>query len=99
MGGAPNDQALSELWNRALRAGLISAAAMIAILLVLVGGRAALWSLPLAFAPLAAAVTPSAILREPIGLPTLSFYAGALAGGALLALIVTPSRREQGRRA
>ncbi len=97
IGGAPNDLALSELWNRALRAGLISAAAVLAILLVLVGGTPALTSLPLAFAPLAAAMAPSAILREPIGLPTLSFFAGTLVGGALLALIVTPSRREPGR--
>ena len=51
---------------------MISAAAMIAILLVLVGGTPALSSLPLAFAPLAAAMAPSAILREPVGLPTLS---------------------------
>jgi hypothetical protein len=36
-------------------------------------------------------------LREPIGLPTLSFYAGTLVGGALLALIVTPSRSERSR--
>ena len=98
IGGAPNDQALSEIWNRALRAGLISAAGMIAILLMLVGGRLALTSLPLAFAPLAAAMAPSAILREPIGLPTISFFAGALVGGTLLALIATPSRRERGRR-
>ncbi len=40
-------------------------------------------------------MAPSAILREPVGLPTLSFFAGALVGGALLALIVTPSRRER----
>jgi hypothetical protein len=97
IGGAPNDQALSEIWNRALRAGLIAAAAVIAILLMLVGGRLAVSSLPLAFAPLAAAMAPSAILREPVGLPTLSFFAGTLVGGALLALIVTPSRRERGR--
>lgn len=98
IGGAPNDQALSEFWNRALRAGLIAAAGIIAILLVLVGGLAALASVPLAFAPLAAAMAPSAILREPVGLPMLSFFAGALAGGALLAIIVTPSRSERRRR-
>ncbi len=98
IGGAPNDQALSEFWNRALRAGLIAAAGTIAILLVLVGGRRALSSVPLAFAPLAAAMAPSAILREPVGLPMLSFFAGALCGGALLAIIVTPSRSERERR-
>jgi hypothetical protein len=73
IGGAANDQALSEFWNRAFRAGLIAAAGTIAILLVLVGGGAALTSVPLAFAPLAAAMAPSAILREPVGLPMLSF--------------------------
>ena len=98
IGGAPNDQALSEFWNRALRAGLVAAAGMIAVLLMLVGGAAALASVPLAFAPLAAAMAPSAILREPVGLPMLSFFAGALAGGALLAIIVTPSRSERRRR-
>jgi hypothetical protein len=97
IGGAPNDLALSELWNRALRAGLIWAAAVLAILLVLVGGRPALSSLPPAFAPLAVAMAPSTILGEPVGLPTLSFFAGTLVGGALLALIVTPSRRERER--
>jgi hypothetical protein len=98
IGGAPNDLALSEIWNRALRAGLVAAAGTIAILLVLVGGPLALTSLPLAFAPLAAAIAPSAILREPVGLPMISFFAGALAGGALLALIATPSRDERRRR-
>ncbi|HEY4394025.1 MAG TPA: hypothetical protein VGP64_08185 [Polyangia bacterium] len=98
IGGAPNDLALSEIWNRALRAGLVAAAGTIAILLVLVGGPGAITSLPLAFAPLAAAIAPSAILREPVGLPMISFFAGALAGGALLALIATPSREERRRR-
>jgi hypothetical protein len=98
IGGAPNDRALSEIWNRALPAGLLAAAGTIGILLVLVGGLAALTSLPLAYAPLAAAIAPSAILREPVGLPMLSFFAGALVGGALLALIATPSRAERRRR-
>ena len=97
IGGAPNDLALSRLWNRALRGGILSAAAVLAILLLSIGGRGALSSLPLAFAPLAAAMAPSAILREPVGLPTLAFFAGALVGGALLALIATPSRQERGR--
>ncbi len=98
IGGAPNDQMLSQLWNHALRAGLVAAGGVIAILLVLVGGARGLAALPIAFAPLAAAVAPSAILREPIGLPTISFLAGALAGGALLAMIVTPGRQEPPRR-
>jgi hypothetical protein len=98
IGGAPNDLALSRIWIRALRAGLVAAAGMIAILLVLIGGAAAITSLPLAFAPLAAALAPAAILREPVGLPMISFFAGALVGGALLALIATPSRAERRRR-
>jgi hypothetical protein len=35
------------------------------------------------------------VLAEPVGLPTLSFYAGALAAGALLALAVTPPADRQ----
>ena len=50
-----------------------------AVLLVLAGGVAGLLSLRLAFAPAAAAIAPAAVLGEPVGLPTLSFYAGALA--------------------
>jgi hypothetical protein len=100
VGGAPNDRVLSQLWRRALGAGVIAAAGLIAILLVLVGGPAALLSLPVAFAPAAAAIAPAALLGEPVGLPTLSFYAGALAAGAILALAVTPPARrdpERGR--
>ncbi len=97
IGGAPNDLALSEVWNRALRAGLVAAAGTIAILLVLVAGGRGILSLPLAFAPLAVAVAPSALLREPIGLPALSFFCGALAGGAILALLATPGPDRRGR--
>jgi hypothetical protein len=91
IGGAPNDRALSQVWNRTLRAGLIAAAGTIAILLVLAAGTGGLLSLPLAFAPLAVAVAPSVLLAEPVGLPTLSFFCGALVGGAMLALLVTPA--------
>jgi hypothetical protein len=97
IGGAPNDRALSEVWNRALRAGLVAAAGTIAILLVLVAGGGGILSLPLAFAPLAVAVAPSALLREPIGLPALSFFCGALAGGAILALLATPGPERRSR--
>jgi len=98
IGGAPNDRALSLLWQRALASGAVAAAGLIAILLVVVGGPAGALSLPLAFAPVAAAIAPAALLGEPVGLPTLSFYAGALAAGAILALAVTPSAREAGER-
>jgi len=97
IGGAANDRALSAVWNRGLRAGLVAAAGTIAILLVLVAGGGAIFSLPLALAPLAVALAPSALLREAVGLPTLSFFCGALVGGALLAMLVTPGPRRRGR--
>ena len=90
VGGAPNDRVLSAQWRRALVAGAVAAAGLLAVLLVFAGGFGGLLSLPLAFAPAAAAIAPAAVLAEPVGLPTLSFYAGALAAGALLALAVTP---------
>jgi len=98
IGGAPNDRALSLLWKRALGAGAVAAAGVLAILLVLTGGAGGLLSLPLAFAPAAAAIAPAALLGEPIGLPTLSFYAGALAAGAVLAFAVTQAARSDVRR-
>ena len=97
IGGAPNDLALSEVWNRALRAGLVAAAGTIAILLVLVAGGRGILSLPLAFAPLAVAVAPSALLREPVGLPALAFFCGALAAGAILALLATAGSERRSR--
>ncbi|MFL5305735.1 MAG: hypothetical protein ACJ8F1_10995 [Polyangia bacterium] len=94
IGGVPCDRALSEVWSRALRPGLIAASATIAILLVLAGGLRGLVGLPLALAPLAAATLPAALLREPIGLPMLAFFGGAFAGGAFLAIVAIPGRRE-----
>jgi hypothetical protein len=93
VGGAPNDRELSRLWRRSLAGGAVAAAGLLAVLLVLAGGRAGILSLPLAFAPAAAAMAPAALLGEPVGLPTLSFYAGALAAGAILAFAVTPAAR------
>jgi hypothetical protein len=98
IGGAPNDRVLSQLWRRALGVGAVAAAGLIALLLVLAGGPLGLLSLPLAFAPAAAAIAPAALLGEPVGLPALSFYAGALAAGAIIALAVTPPiRRDEER--
>ena len=101
VGGAPNDRALSLLWRKALGAGAVAAAGLLAILLVFAGGPAGVLSLPLALAPAAAAIAPAALLGEPVGLPTLSFYGGALAAGALLALAVDAAppgvRRSEGR--
>ena len=90
VGGAPNDRALSLLWRRALGTGAIAAAGLLAFLLVLAGGISGVLSLPVAFAPAVAAIAPAALLGEPVGVPTLSFYAGALAAGAILAIAVTP---------
>ena len=99
IGGAANDRALSRVWNRALPAGAAAAAVLIALLLAFVGGRGGALSLPLALAPLALAVAPAALLGEPVGLPTVSFFGGALAGGAALAMAATPARvPEAGRR-
>jgi len=94
IGGVVNDRALSEVWNRALRAGLVLAAATIAILLILCAGPRGLLALPLALGPLAAAAIPAALLREPVGLPMLAFFAGAFAGGALLAVMTVPAPAE-----
>jgi hypothetical protein len=93
VGGAPNDRVLSMLWRRALTTGAVAAAGLLAILLLLTGGSVGLLSLPLAFAPAVAAIAPAALLGEPVGVPTLSFYAGALAAGAILAFAVTPTAR------
>ncbi len=97
IGGVVNDRALSLVWNPALRAGLVMAAATIAILLMLSAGARGLLALPLALAPMAAATIPAAVLREPVGLPMLAFLAGAFAGGAFLAMVAVPAPREWGR--
>jgi hypothetical protein len=67
------------------------------VLLVLEGGPAGFLALLLAFAPAAASLAPAALLGEPVGVPTLSFYGGALAMGAILAMAVTLARRRAGR--
>ena len=65
------------------------AAVLLALLLAWVGGPSGLSSLPIAFAPLAAAAVPAALLGEPVALPTMAFFAGALAGGTALAFAAT----------
>jgi hypothetical protein len=94
IGGAANDRALSEVWVRGLRPGLIAAAAVVGILLVLIAGPRGILAVPLALAPIAAATLPVALLREPIGLPMLAFFAGAFAGGAFLAVVAVPAPHE-----
>jgi hypothetical protein len=93
VGGAANDWALSNAWQIALRRGVGWAAGLIAVMLALAGGRGGLRALPLAFAPWGAAIAPAALLREPIGLPTLAFLASALVGGTVLAVIALPGSR------
>ena len=99
IGGAPNDRALSEVWNRGLRRGVVWAAGLCAILFVWMAGRVGLLYLPLALAPLATAAAPAALLGEPVGLPTISFFAGALAGGVVLACAaLAPAANRRRRR-
>ena len=85
IGGVAHDRALSVAWLAGLRAGALAAACVWAILLVLVGGAGGLAWLPLALAPAAASVVASALVREPLGLWSLSFLASALAAGAVVA--------------
>jgi hypothetical protein len=92
IGGAANDRALSSAWDAALRPGMAWGAVLVAFALLLAGGRAGLRAAPLAFAPCALALAPAALLGDPIGLPTLSFVAGTLAGGTLLATAARPGR-------
>jgi hypothetical protein len=93
VGGAANDRALSAAWNRGLRLGSAAFVAVLGLLLAFAGGLAGLGALPIALAPAAAAAAPTALLAEPMGLPTLSFLAAALAGGAALAMLALPKPR------
>jgi hypothetical protein len=85
VGGVAHDRALSEAWLFGLRRGVAYAAGAWALLLVLLGGLGALGWLPLALAPAAAAALAPALVREPVGLWSLSLLAGALAAGAVVA--------------
>jgi hypothetical protein len=93
VGGAANDRALSDAWGAVLGRGVAGAAAALAALLLWMGGPRALGWLPVAMAPAAAALLPSALLREPLGLPSLSFLAGTLAAGAAVAVALAAGRR------
>jgi hypothetical protein len=93
VGGAAHDRALSEAFTDGLRGNLAVVVAALGVLLLLVGGISGLGWLPLAFAPVAAAAITPAFLREPIGLWSLSFFAGALAAGALIAAAFAARRR------
>jgi hypothetical protein len=85
IGGVAHDRALSEAWLVGLRAGAFVAVLAWAILLVLVGGPGALAWLPVAVAPAAAAAVVPAVVREPMGLWSLSLLAGAFAAGGVVA--------------
>jgi len=84
-GGAANDLALSDAWFEGLPSATVVLVLSWAVLLTLVGGPGGLAWLPLALAPAAASVVASALVREPLGLWSLSFLAGALAAGAVVA--------------
>jgi hypothetical protein len=84
-GGAANDRALSDVWLDSLRGAAVALVLVWAIVLVLVGGVGGLSWLPLALAPASAAAVAAALVREPLGLWSLSFLAGALAAGAVIA--------------
>jgi hypothetical protein len=84
-GGVAHDRLLSDAWLTGLRVGGLAVMGVWAVLLVLVGGLGGIWWLPLAPAPAAAAVLAPALVREPVGLWSLSLFAGALAAGAVVA--------------
>jgi hypothetical protein len=85
VGGVAHDRALSDAWLSGLLRGVKYAVGVWAVLLVLLGGLGALAWLPLALAPAAAAALAPALVREPVGLWSLSLLAGALAAGAVVA--------------
>jgi hypothetical protein len=84
-GGAANDHALSDVWLEGLRVGASVAVLLWALILAVVGGLGGLAWLPVALAPASAAALPAALIREPLGLWSLSLLAGALAAGAVVA--------------
>jgi len=84
-GGVAHDRMLSEAWLAGLRAGGLAAIAAWSVLLMLVGGVGGLAWLPLALAPAAAAALGPALVREPVGLWSLSLLAGAMAAGGVVA--------------
>jgi hypothetical protein len=93
VGGAAHDRALSEAFTDGLRGSLVVVVAALGVLLILVGGVRGLGWLPLAFAPASAAALTPVFLREPLGLWSLSFLAGALAAGAVIAAAFAARRR------
>jgi hypothetical protein len=93
VGGAVHDRLLSDTWQASLRGGVTAAVVALALLLLLAGGGRGLAWLPVALAPFAVALLPAALLREPLGLWSLSFLAGALAGGAVMATSQADRRR------
>ena len=93
IGGAANERALSDAWGPMLRVGGLLAGGAVALLLLIMGGGRGLAWMPVAVAPTAVAALPAEILREPLGLWSLSFLAGALAAGAATALSLGGRRR------
>ena len=85
IGGVAHDRGLSDVWRAGLGRGTWFAMGAWALLLLLVGGVGGLAWLPLALAPAAAAALAPTLVREPVGLWSLSLIAGALAAGAVVA--------------
>jgi hypothetical protein len=77
VGGVAHDHGLSEAWLSGLRAGVRGAVIVWAALLLFVGGAGGLWWLPLALAPAASAALAPVLVREPLGLWSLSLLAFA----------------------
>jgi hypothetical protein len=95
VGGAACDRALSLAWRPRLGLGILISAGFTALLLLAVGGFAALAWWPPAMAPAAALILVPATAALPIGVWTVAVLAGALAGGAALAVAFAPGRRDQ----
>jgi hypothetical protein len=93
VGGAAHDRALSDFLRPALRWGLITGAAALAVLLVWAGrGRGLLWW-PVALAPAAVVAIVPALLGEPVGMLFLSLLSAAFAGGVAGTVAVAARRR------
>ncbi len=95
VGGAACDRALSTAWKPRLILGILISGAVIALLLLAVGGFGALAWWPAALAPAAPLILLPALAVLPIGAWSVAVLAGALGGGSALAVAFAPGRRDQ----
>ncbi len=95
VGGAPCDRALSIAWGPRLALGILISSAFTASLLLALGGLAALAWWPVTLAPAAPLMVVPVIAALPVGALYVALLAGALAGGAALAIAIAPGRRDQ----